>query len=221
MSVATLFAPFLEHYPPDHGPRGETPPQLAEWAAGRVTGWSELMETYAGCTFHNGLYRLHTEASAIAAGEQIDRRRTYGRVHLDNDYLSFGFDWIGRQFVIEKNRSPEDEPEVLLVDPLTDETYETNSAFLRFHIHVLVEQSDGTLDSAMFESWTDHHREALPLRSDQIVGYRIPLSLGGKHELSNLVLVDAELELELNRQIDEQIRDLPEGTPIKSVGSDH
>jgi hypothetical protein len=30
MSVATLFAPFLEHYPPDHEPRGETAPQLPE-----------------------------------------------------------------------------------------------------------------------------------------------------------------------------------------------
>jgi hypothetical protein len=107
-----------------------------------------------------------------------------------------------------------------LIDWLERSVYEIDTTFQLFHNKTTVEQSHPALQLPIFQEWAATYPESLPLRSDQIVGYRIPLSLGGKHELSNLVLVDSEVELELNRQIDEQIRDLPEGTPINTVGSD-
>jgi hypothetical protein len=76
---------------------------------------------------------------------------------------------------------------------------------------------NSALETKMFEQWATANQHRSPLRLDQIVGYRIPLSLGGKHELSNLVIADSEVDLELDFQIQTQIRDLADGTTIKGI----
>jgi hypothetical protein len=213
------FGSFLDHFSPDPLTQGQSPPELPEWATGRIKNWSNFVDRFSGCTFSQGVYRVHSAESATAANMLVAERAKLGLTELPLEFACFASDWLGRQFILEVERLWNNEPSVCLIDLVTLDVYGINATFETFHNEILVRQANDALDINMFREWAKINPELVPLRSTQIVGYRIPLSLGGEHELSNLELANPELELEFNLQIHEQIKDLPEGTPIKGVKS--
>jgi len=55
------------------------------------------------------------------------------------------------------------------------------------------------------------------LNSNQSVGYKLPLFLNGKTDSSNYEIVDTKVYWDIQYQIFNQIKDLPEGTRISNV----
>jgi hypothetical protein len=178
-----------------------------------IRGWAELFGSFAGATFNSGIYRLHTPASAEAArrliGEALPRLRG-----IDS---CFGYDWLGRQFALDFDREIDGEPAIRLVDLVTPICYEIDHTFESLHNVEMVCDPQAVLESDVYADWVAQNPQILPLKRNQIVGYRIPLSLGGKHEVANMVVEDMDVSLDFERQIREATEGMEEGTPIQGV----
>jgi hypothetical protein len=195
-------------------PEGQQPAPL--WDDGRlgaVRGYTALMGSAAGCTFENGLYRLHSaETGPVGQADADAAFPPYaGRLSV------FGFDWLGRQFALDFGRLKGGEPLVMMLEPGTGEALEIPAGFVDFHDEELVDYRDEALASEFFSAWAAAHPDAVPLSASQCVGYRVPLFLGGRDTLDNLDVTDLEVYWTITGQIRARSQDLPTGTPIRGV----
>ena len=144
------------------------------------------MGDLAGTSLANGLYRLHTASSATMAEQMVLEAfpEFAGRVEC------FGFDWLGRQFSLDRTRGVANDPDVLLFDVGAGEALEIPVAFSRLHDEELVDYSDAALASQFFDRWFQSHPE--PIAFDACVGYRVPLFMGGTDTLPNLEISDLD-----------------------------
>jgi hypothetical protein len=198
-----MFERFFERYQiTPTGDEAAALPLPNPWSGGTIRGWDELFTQCPGVTFNNGIYRLHTPASAQAANHLFDQ--TF--LHLKGSALCFGFDWLGRQFALDLERMIDGEPGVLLIDFVERNAYEIDDTFRDLHNVVFIEKPDSALDANVFAEWAPENPQSLPLSRRQIVGYRVPLTLGGQHEIANMVIEEMEVSLELDRQIQDAIR---------------
>jgi hypothetical protein len=211
-----MFESLLNAYPPVEVTRFQTDAPRNPWPGGRVVGFAELTSAYMGFAFAGGIYRLHSQASGVTCDQLIRAVCPW----LSPMVYSFGYDWLGRQFALDDQRMAGGEPLVLMCDLTTGEAFNIPATFADFHSRTLIEKSNAALNSDLFDRWAAANRNALPLLPNQIVGYRIPLSLGGKHEVANLEVVDFEVELELSGQIAAQIEAAPVGARIARIKSE-
>lgn len=191
----------------------------APWDDGRlgaVAGFAELMRSVAGCTFENGLYRLHSAETGPIGQEGADTAfpEYAGRLSV------FGFDWLGRQFALDFGRLEGAEPLVMMLEPGTGEALEIPVGFVGFHDEELVDYCNEALASEFFSSWAAAHPDAMPLGMSQCVGYRVPLFLGGRDTVDNLEVNDFDAYWTITGQMRVQAKDLPAGTPIGGVSID-
>lgn len=158
-------------------------------------GVRQRVGVLAGTSFANGLYRLHTAASATAVDELVLAAFPdfAGRI------ACFGADWLGRQFSLDPSRGLEADPEVLLFDVGAGEALEIPIAFSRFHDEELVEHPDAALAADFFTQWRGTHPESFEF--DQCAGYRVPLFLGGADDLTNLEVADVDVYWTLTGQL--------------------
>jgi hypothetical protein len=178
-----------------------------------IRGWDELFTRFPGATFRNGIYRLHTPDSARHADELV--RDSFPK--LKRKYLCYAYNWLGCHFALDFEREVHGEPAILMVDFVDGNVFEIPENFFGFHSETLETDSEPTVQSSLFADWAAQNPNALPLKRNQIVGYRIPLTLGGKHEVANMVVEDMDVSLELHRQIGEAIRGKDEGTTIRGT----
>jgi hypothetical protein len=195
--------------PPDQGP-GEA------WHDDRFAdakGYPELARRFAGCTFENGLYRLHDAVSG-------PRALAYTREAFPDfahRLCPFGYDWLGRQYAVDSGRVEGGEPQLLLLEPATGKALEIPLPFATFHDEELVDYRDEVLASDYFGEWSRANPTELPLRPDQCVGCAIPLFLGGSDAIESLEVTDLEVYWSLNGQLRIGTLRLPEGTQITDV----
>src|SRR5438128_1135977 len=107
-------------------PPDQTPGPV--WADDRLisaNGYAELAGMFAGCSFENGLYRLHDASSGPRAAAQIAEAFPDFATHA----VPFGYDWLGRAFAVDLNRADGSEPLVLLLEPGTGEALEVPGPF--------------------------------------------------------------------------------------------
>lgn len=182
----------------------------------RVTGFRELMRWTAGCSFENGLYRVHSAATARVGQAAADAAfpEYAGRLSV------FGFDWLGRQFAVDFAREDNGEPLVMMLEPGTADALEIPATLVAFHDEELVEYTDQALASEFFASWSAAHTEALPLDNAECVGYRVPLFLGGSDTIDNLEVTDFDVYWSVTGQMRLQAKDLPPGTPVRRFSID-
>jgi hypothetical protein len=178
-----------------------------------IRGWDALFTRFPGATFRNGIYRLHTPDTATLAHQLV--RDAFPK--LAYRYQCFAYDWLGRQIALDFERETNDEPAISIVDFVDHEIYEILEDFMGFHNDTLDIDSEPAVASSLFAEWAAQNPQALPLKRNQIVGYRIPLTLGGKHEVSNMVVEDMDVSLEFERQIREATEGKEEGTPVRGV----
>ncbi|MEV6269041.1 T6SS immunity protein Tdi1 domain-containing protein [Kribbella sp. NPDC051936] len=169
------------------------PKSLAAVAAG--TGAHGIRAQLGGCTFEHGLYRIHTDVSAAAAGELVDAAFP----EFTGRFESFGFDWLGRQFAVDRQRGRSADPEVMMIEPGTGEALEIPVPVSRFHDEELVDYPEAALARGFHSEWVAACGPSL--RFDQCVGYRVPLFLGGADELDNLEVSDLEVYWDLMGQL--------------------
>jgi hypothetical protein len=195
-------------------PAGQCPGPL--WRDDRllpIAGYPELAGRFAGCSFENGIYRLHDART----GPQAETWIAESFPRFVSRTCPFGYDWLGRQFTVDSERREEGEPLVMLFEPGTGEVLEIPFSFAAFHER-LNELREPALAGSFFASWAQANSQLLPLDTAQCVGYKVPLFLGGKDTLDNLEVTDIEVYWSVSGQLRTGVRVLPPGTSIGQVG---
>jgi hypothetical protein len=197
--------------------RLEPPGQVAgsPWTDQRllaVAGYRELAGRFAGCSFENGLYRLHDQVSGPRGESWI--AGAFPR--FASRACPFGYDWLGRQFAVDSSRVEGGEPLVLLFEPGTGAVLEIPFSLARFH-EQLDELREPALAVSFFASWARANPELVPLAGMQCVGYKVPLFLGGKDHLDNLEVTDLDVYWSLLGQLRQGTQVLPPTTAISDV----
>lgn len=177
--------------------------------SGGVGPWtpSRVRSLLGGDMFLDGAYRCHTDAVAREVGERCRRAfpESAGR------WESFGGDWTGRQFVVDGGRSDR----VSIVDPGFAAVLETDVGIEAFHDEELVEYAAASVLADLLGQWRAADRE-VPAQGEA-AGYRVPPFLGGEDTIANLETQDLVVYLDLFAQLRLQTRDLPDGTPVRSI----
>lgn len=170
-----------------------------------------LLDGAGGRTFGDGLYRVHTRASASASDALV--RGAFPE--FAGRPTCFGYGWLGRQFATDAGRGSADDPEVMMFEPGTGEALEIPVPFSRFHDEELVDYAEEALAREFFDQWL---RSGGPSPTvSECVGYQRPLFLGGQDLVANLELSDLYVYWTLMGQLRRQAKGLPEGTSIVEV----
>jgi hypothetical protein len=175
-------------------------------------GYEAFAGQFAGCTFDDGLYRVHDATT----GPRSNRIVAEAFPAFASRACPFGFDWLGRQFAVDSDRREGTEPLVLMLEPGTGEALEIPLTFSDFH-EELDDLREPALAETFFVAWKRAHPGSLPLKRSECVGYRIPLFLGGSDALDNLTVTDAEVYWELSAQLRKGSAALPEGASVDSI----
>jgi hypothetical protein len=177
-----------------------------------ATGYQELFERFAGCTFENGLYRLRDNRSGpVVAALLAAAFPGYAqRAH------PFGYDWLGSQFALDERRVEGGEALVLILEPGTGEALEVPLSFVQFH-EQLDDLREAALAATFFAEWAAANPASVPLKHSDCVGYRVPLFLNGQDVIDNLEVSDLDVYWTICGQLRQKTRNLPAGTPIRGV----
>jgi hypothetical protein len=193
------FEKFFEHYSAD------TPPQSAgeeNWSApveSVANGISHLLKSHGGVSFNKAVYRLHSP-NVVAHWNAIAAEAF---PNYSQKIYCFGYDWLGRQFAVDLARVENGQALMLLLDIGFGEALQIPANFQEFHNGELVEYPNEALASNFFSRWLQSGG-ASP-KAHECVGYRIPVSLGGKDEIENLEIANLEVYWGLTGQIHQQI----------------
>lgn len=162
---------------------------------------------FEGCSFNDGLYRVHN------LGDIKKWNKIVSKEFSDyNNILCFAYDWMGRQFAIDLDRTDKNQNLLLMCDPGAGEILESELSFADFHNNDLVDYFDDLFSPDLFFACTKDKK----LKREKCFGYMVPLFLSGSEDIDNLELSDMEVYWEICAQTFKQIKDLPEGSKISS-----
>ena len=179
--------PFLEQYP-------EQEVQLK--SKKKITlpddEFQELIHRHGGLCVQKGLFRIYTpeqsEKWTTLLSEAFD--------DLEGEVVAYGRDWMGRQFAKQIGQ-----PMLVMVDIAEGDFYTTENSLEGFFNDDLIEYAEDTLQIELFNTW---NTKGVVLQPDEIVGYLVPLKLGGQDSVENRHVIDAEVDWELNKQLHQQ-----------------
>lgn len=171
---------FLATFPSDGGTAEPfSDPRLAQ-----LDGFNELVGLGAGTSFGNGIVRIHSEREVLRASRFVrESFPEYG-----NSAVPVAKDWLGRQFAVPLAAGAPRPDLLLLIEPGSGEVFEIDCGVVDLFNAEMVADPVTYLASDLFEAW----REANPviLSSDQCVGFKVPLFLGGAGSVGNLEVSD-------------------------------
>jgi hypothetical protein len=179
----------------------------------RVDGkFCYCLEELGGKIFSDGIYRVYRWDQIESKTNLIWRVFEATR----NQVVIFAADWSGRQFGIDCAEQTNDgEPSVECFDVGAVKSFCTDNDILTFHNRILVEKSDAALAKPFFQCWKKLHPKPIP--ASKCVGYKTPLFLGGKDDLTNLELTDLDVYLEFCAQLWERVKSLPSGAGVDRI----
>lgn len=148
-----------------------------------------------GCTFERGLYRVLRLTDVPKVKMLVDA----GFPFLARRILPFSTDWLGRVFAADAGRLDRGEPMVLMLEPGTGEALEIPCTIKSFHDRELIENRDAALAATFYDAWLDLGG-SIP-EATQCIGYRTPLFLAGKDDVSNLEVADLDVYWTLTTQL--------------------
>lgn len=204
-----MFSGFLSAYRPDCAPTGELKGSALQDV--RPPGLRELLTQFSGVSFNRSLYRVHR-------GDSVEKWSAIvcdALPLLANRVTCFAYDWLGRHFGLDPDRLERGEPLVLMLEPGTGEALEIPATLADFHNDVLVNLSDAALASNFYSEWLAAGG-AIP-DSNQCIGYKVPLFLGGDDTVANLEAINLEIYWTICGQLIKGTRKLPPGTRIKDI----
>ncbi len=164
----------------------------------------ETLDLYGGDTFNNGLYRVHSFKSSVKWSLLLGE---YFTAYQSKVY-PFGFDWMGRQFTLNKEGNM-----IFVFIPATLEVFEIEKTLSIFHKEEL------SKDILEFD-WFNQVFKYCGIQNicyNECIGSKRSLFLGGKDVLENYEKQDMEVYWHMENEIYNQIKDLPEGTKIDKV----
>jgi Domain of unknown function (DUF1851) len=186
---------------------------------GEATQWpfaqeqlDQVFESLGGVCLNEGLYRVHTAESALVWSRLI----ADGFPAFQDRAIPFGFDWLGRQFAVDRDRTTPSGHLCLLLEPGTGQALELPFTAVELHQDGLIDLTDAALAVDFYLRWRHDADDADPLRAAECIGYRIPLFLGGADDPSNLERTDMAVYWSLVAQLIHQAATDP-STPILGV----
>ncbi|GAA2997630.1 SMI1/KNR4 family protein [Actinokineospora diospyrosa] len=186
--------------------------EIAAWLADRGRIGVELAELLGR---RNGFYAFESalHVFGLGAAESPDLERwNAGECWRDayagsaEGYLFFAEDVFGFQYAVSA-----DGERVVLFDPETAGVERVADSLGAWAAEVLAE-ADYRTGHPLARAWQERFG-ALPPGSRLLP--KMPFVAGGKYEVDNLYLLDAVEGMRVRGSIAVQIRDLPEGTPIR------
>jgi len=134
-----MFEPFKQRYKVTSRVESSPSAAIVTCPLEETPGYEEFIREYAGATFNDGVYRVHT---------LNDRAKWNGLIteafpKYKGRFSVFAYDWVGRHFALDSRRREKGEPLVLLFDPGFGEVLQIPGTFRGFHDQVLVTDSDG------------------------------------------------------------------------------
>lgn len=165
----------------------------------------QLIREYGASSFEEGLYRIF-DAEDARRWTAILRRFFAAE---SGGVEAFGRDWQGNVFGYRGGP----EPCVFLFQPGTGDVFEVSESLDKFHN----EELTGHAEEALVSLWSEWRAGSPAPARTECVAYRKPLFLGGDVAVENLAIANMDVYWEVMGQLLEQIRDLPEGSPIKQV----
>src|SRR5215217_2647534 len=111
-----------------------------------VDNLGAILNALGGKTFNHGIYRvMRSEQVALATNDLENMFPEYrGQI------VPFGFDWLGRYFVCDRDRFQKGQPQILLLEVGMGEALEIDASLLDFHNVELVE---GAVDALAVKFW--------------------------------------------------------------------
>jgi hypothetical protein len=177
-----------------------------------VPGYLELAGKYAGCSFENGLYRLHDAVTGPRATGWL----ATAFASWASNVRPFGYDWLGREFCVDYERVEDGEPQVLLVDMEEDDAYFVPRSFRDFH-ETLMQEAEATLELGRWNEWAAANPDKLPLRPSDCAAYKVPVFLGGQIGTELLEVTDIDVYWTLTSELLAGSRALKPGTRISGI----
>ncbi|MBN8732894.1 MAG: hypothetical protein J0L64_20325 [Acidobacteria bacterium] len=166
----------------------------------------QLIRQYGGTSYEGGLYWILNGEDARMWTIMV--RRCFPAESAGVE--AFGRDWQGNVFGYRGGG-----PCVILYQPGTGDVFEVSDSLDRFHNEELTEHAEEALSLSLWNEW--RRSSPAPDRS-QCVAYKKPLFfLGGDVTVENLSIANMDVYWEVMCQLLQQIRELPEGTPINLV----
>lgn len=155
----------------------------------------KCIDILGGKTFNEGVYRVFRNDQVHAATLAIERAfpEYVGRI------LAFGYDWLGRHFVVDFKRTEKSKPLILMIEPGSGEAFEIPVSIVDFHNVELVEYAADALAMKAFSMWMEKTKQ--PIEPDKCVGYQVPLFLGGQDTIDNMECIDLEVYIEICGQL--------------------
>lgn len=178
-------------------------------------GFLELFNSFNGESFGDGLYRLH-DISKINEWNDII---VQAFPKFSNRISCFGYDWLGRQFALDKERVDHGQSQILMFEPGTGEVLEIPCNFIEFHNEEIPNYHDACLASDFYSNWKSQYR--IHLKKEECAGYRVLLFLGGQDDVENLEKNNVEVYWQICSQLIQRMKDVPEGTEIKNIVIDN
>ena len=176
-----------------------------------ATGFSVLFSNLQGNSFGDGLYRLYS----LEDTEKWNNIILQAFPEFSNRISVFGYDWLGRQFALDRGRIRDGQPQILMFEPGTADVLEIPCSFMDFHEDEIPNYNDACLASRFFKDWMSINPTILT--DSECVGYKIPLYLGGKDVIDNLEKSDMEVYWTISAQLMRQTKDLPEGAIVNRI----
>lgn len=164
-----------------------------------IPGWEEFFAEFSGCSFNNGLYRVHRADAVVEWNDYVCGvfPDLVGRI------LCFGYDWMGRHYALHFDGKG-GEPQVALLEPGSAEAMAVPANFVQFHETELIVHRTECLEPDFYKEWLAAGNDELP--HDRCAGMKVPLFLGGDEEVENLESSDMEVYWSLMGQVLQQVR---------------
>jgi hypothetical protein len=162
-----------------------------------------------GSTFNLGLLRFHNATS----GEEVQLELAEIWPREEYDLIPFAFDWRGRQFCRLYTQGQD-------IVVRADVAYNELAPLREFEPTLLgMIESDGVLEYLELEEMQKafDHLGIMGLPFDECIGMKVPPCLGGDESLSNMNVSPVVVNMYFMTQIYNQLKNLPEGTPIEGI----
>lgn len=167
-----------------------------------------LIKKFGGQSFEGGLYRIHTFETSLKWMNIVEQSfpAYFGKI------VCFGFDWMGCQYCEDK----EDANLIYLFDVASYDVFELEQNVEGFHNYDLIKFKNETLQEIKFKTILKT-LEIGEIGFDECLGYNKPLFLGGEDNSNNYEKTNMEVYWELQVQIYNQIKDLPDDSDIGNI----
>ena len=113
--------------------------------------------------------------------------------------VPFGYDWLGRHFVVDLGRIADGVPQVLMLEVGAGEAMQIPASIEDFHNIELVNFADDALSVPFWNRWREINSDPLPYQD--CAGYKIPLFLGGADDVFNLETINMSVYVHICGQL--------------------